>query len=125
MEMLVEGLEKFVYICLSFTPASVEILQPKELTLTQKAMSDWLNELLSLLHEIGMNNKSLNSEKQAFLIHINALARNCISLALDKPSTIEEVMEKTGMDKISITPFIDAMIKEKRIIKKDTLYSKP
>ncbi|RJQ17327.1 hypothetical protein C4573_04720 [Candidatus Woesearchaeota archaeon] len=124
LELLVEGIEKFVYICVNFTPSSIEILEPKELTFTDKNMTDWLNELLSLMHEIGMNYKETKINNELYLKSMNALVRNCVLLALEKPLAARDLSKKTGVDEKTLTPFLEAMEKEKRIHKQGALYAK-
>lgn len=124
VDVLVEGIEKFVYVCFTFTPASIEILAPEELTFSEKNMTDWLNELLSLLHELGLTVKQTKQENQILKKSLNNLMRNIIVLGLDAPMQKKALAKKIGADEKLLEPFLDAMEKEKRIIKKGTTYSK-
>ena len=121
-EVIVEGIERFVYICVSFTPASIEILEPKELTFTEKDLSDWLNELLSILHHVGMKHKQQKQDLRTYILNLNNLARNTILIALEKEQTREELEKKTGMNTKTIQQFLDALEKEKRVSKKGDKY---
>lgn len=124
IEVVVEGIEKFVYICVSFTPASVEIIAPKKLTFTAKDLTDWLAELLSLLHEIGMKHKQKNMEVKQYITNLNALARNAIMLALDKPQSKKAIAEATGMNENLTQQFLDRLVKEQRVQKEGEVYQK-
>jgi hypothetical protein len=125
VEILVEGIEKFVYICVSFSPANVEILEPKELTFTEKNLSDWLNELLSLLHKVGTKAKESEMNYQLILKSLNALVRNSVMLATEKEEIDAlEIGKRTGIDQKTLGPFLEAMVKEKRITKKGEKYKK-
>ncbi len=118
-EVLVEGIEKFVYICISFTPASIEILEPQKLTFTDKNLSDWLNEMLSLLHEIGMRQKQKSMQNVHFIKSMDALMKNIIRISLEKgPLTLEDLSKKTGVDQKSTTHYL-GLLEKKGKVKKD------
>jgi len=118
-DVLVEGIEKFVYICISFTPASIEILEPTQLTFTDKNLSDWLNELLSLLHEIGMRQKQKSMQNAHFIKSMDALMKNIIRISLENgPLTIQELTKKTGVDEKSTLHYIGLLEKQGKL-KKD------
>lgn len=122
--MLVEGLEKFVYICVTFTPASIEIIDPKELTFSDKNMTDWLNELLSLLHEIGMKAKTIGQENDLLKKSLNNLMQNIIVLGLEKPKSKKDLAKTIGADDKMLQPFLDVLEKRGRIKKQDGAYAR-
>ena len=112
-------LEALNRLCFNMSPASVEIIEPESLTLTQKRVGEWYNDVLSKIHEIGVVLKNTNGENELLKVNINRLIRNCITLALNEPKTIEELGTKVGIDKEHLQPFIDAMLKEKNIIREN------
>lgn len=122
LEMLVSSFEKLTWLCINFSPASVEILEPAKLTIEQKEITHWLNDLLSKLHEIGMVQKTVRSQVDGLIRNFNAMTRNAILLVLKEPATMETISKKIGMPADHAEKFIDALIKEKRIKKDKNTY---
>lgn len=119
LDLLVEGIEKFVYICVTFTPASIEIIEPKSLTFSEKDLTDWLNELLGLLHEIGMKHKIRTQEAKLHLKNLDALMQNMVLLVLEREALpINDIKTKTGVDLKTIEFYLQKLEKEGRIEKK-------
>lgn len=129
MDITMQGMEKLTWLCVNFTPASVEIMEPSSFEMTDKGVTDWLNDLLSKLHEIGMHAKGLSSENDLLKLNINRLIRNTVANALkyvEKPLNHEELAMEVGIqDKEHIVPFLDAMVKEGRILKDGLRYRLP
>jgi len=124
-EILAEDLEVVTWLCVSFTPASVEIIEPEEFLVQNKDLGVWLNELLIRLHEIGISYKNVLSENELLKKNINALIRNSILLALEKPKTASEISKTVGIDDPTLLePFFIAMKKEKRIEQQGETYTK-
>lgn len=121
-EMLVKDFEKLTWLCINFTPASIEIIEPDELKIEQKSITHWLNDLLSSLHEIGIVHKKLASEYQGVLRNFNAMTRNAILLVLKEPSDIKTISEKVGMIEEHTEKFLEALITEKKITKEKNIY---
>ena len=123
-EILIGGLEKFNMLCFNLGPASVEVLKPESITLTDKKITDWYNDLLSKIQEVGITVKNLNSENDLLKVNLNRSIRNCVILALSEPKTLEEISEKIGIDTAHLLPFVEAMIKENSITKDGEKYHK-
>jgi len=124
-ELLVKDLETFTWLCMNFMPASIEILEPAELSFNNRNLQNWLNDLISKLHEVNTKFMALKSSSDSMVKGMNTLIRNAIIISLDKPKTMDQIGERIGIDPKQLKPFFEAMIKEKRLEKKDNLYSKP
>jgi len=126
VELIVPDLDKLTWLCVNFTPASVEILEPAEFHLTDKQVSDWQNDLLALLHEIGAHAKNMTSENDLLKVNINRLIRNSIILALKhapQGMSAPGIGSDIGIeDESALKPFFDAMEKERRIRNEDGTY---
>jgi len=123
-EILISSFDKLNILCFNLGPASIEILQPESFTINDKKMGDWYNDLMSRLHEVGISLKNLNGENDLLKVNLNRAIRNCVVLAITEPKTLEEVSEKVGIDTEHIQPFIDAMIREKTLVKDGEKYCK-
>jgi len=124
VEYLILGIEKITWLAFNFMPASIEILGPKELTFTEKDFTNWLNDLLSKLHEVNTVHAALRNEHQALVRNVNALVRNNVILALDKPMTAAEIGKKVGIPTKQLLPFLEAMVKEGKLEHKGKHFSK-
>lgn len=122
VEMLFPNIEKLNWLCVNFSPASVEILEPDNVTVSQKEIGDWLNDLLSRLHEIGMVQKNLKGQYDIMVKNFNAMTRNAIILSLKETNEIESIAKKIGMPKEHTEKFLDALIKEEKVRKEKNKY---
>ncbi|MGV8141638.1 MAG: hypothetical protein ACP5NW_04325 [Candidatus Woesearchaeota archaeon] len=123
-KVLVTNFEKLNVLCFNLGPASVEILQPEEMTLNDKRLTEIYNDFISKIHEVGIAMKNLAGENDLLKVNLNRSIRNCVFLALNEPRSIEDISEKTGIDAEHLQPFIDAMLKEKSLVKDGEKYYK-
>ncbi|MCF7798688.1 hypothetical protein K9M74_02190 [Candidatus Woesearchaeota archaeon] len=121
-ELLVPNAEKLTWLCINFTPASLEILEPSQITIEQKELTNWYNDLLSRLHEIGVNHKALGSQYQGLVRNFNAMTRNAILLVLKESAELEQIAKRIGMTSEHTEQFLEALIKEKKIKKDKNKY---
>lgn len=123
-EVLVTNLEKLNLLCFNLGPASVEILQPEQITLSEKRITEVYNDVISKIHEVSMGMKSLSNDNEMLKVNLNRAIRNCVVLSLNEPRTINEISEKVGIDAEHLQPFLDAMLKEKSLVKDGEKYHK-
>jgi hypothetical protein len=123
-EVVIASLEKLSILCLNLGPASIEILQPEQMTLTDKKLTEIYNDFASKLHEIGIVVKNVSGENEVLKINLNRAIRNCVVLALIEPKTASEIAEKVGVDAENLQPFLDAMVREKSLVKDGEKYHK-
>lgn len=122
VKMLIESFEKLTWLCINFSPASIEILAPDNKEISQKELTHWLNDFLSKMHEIGVVQKTVQSQNQGLIRNFNAMTRNAIILALGEPKTLEEISKKIGMGKEHAEKFLEALIKENKVNKEKNKY---
>lgn len=122
VEMLLKTTEKITWLCLNFAPASIEILEPDKITYNQRDINHWVNDLLAKLHEIGILQKKIASDNEGLIRNFNAMTRNAILLVLKEPSDIKTVSSKIGMQEEHTEQFMEALIKENKIVKEKNIY---
>src|SRR3989344_2559117 len=116
VDMLLRGLEKLTCLCFNYSPASIEIIDPPEFKFREKELSNWLNDLLAKLHEIGALSKQVSAENKMIVQNMNRLIKNSILVSIDQGfHTPKEIEERTGIDYKQLKPFFEAMIKEGKI----------
>ena len=121
-DILIENFEKLNFLCFNLSPASIEIIEPAVFNIPDKQFTATYNDLISKIHEVGVVIKNLSSENELLKLNINRLIRNCVVISLTEQKTIDEIGTKIGIDKEHLEPFIEAMIKEKTIIKDGEKY---
>jgi hypothetical protein len=117
VEMLVLNMDKLTWLAINFSPASIEIIEPAVLTIEQKEMTNYLNDLLARLHEIGMIQKAIKSQSETLIRNFNSMTRNAILLVLREGAEIKIISQKIGMSDEHTQKFLDALLKEKKIKK--------
>ena len=122
IEILFPSIEKLNWLCINFTPASVEIIEPDKKTVSQKEIGDWTNDLLSRLHEIGMIQKTTSKQYDTLVKNFNAMTRNAIILSLPESNDLETISKKIGMQKEHTEQFLEALIKENKVKKEKNKY---
>lgn len=115
VKLLAKNLEKLTWLCINFTPASIELLGPEKMTLEQQDITHWMNDLLARLHEIGMVQKNLQGQHQILVKNFNAMTRNAIILAMKTTNDIKTIGKSIGMSAEHTQKFIDALVQEGKI----------
>jgi len=121
-EMLINSLDKFIWLCINFMPASIEIIAPEELKFTEKDLTNWLNDLLAKLHEISHTVRQANIHKDAVTKGMNALIQNSILLAAEHYHTPDEISKKLGIQEKQLEPFFKSLVKKGRLERKGNQY---
>lgn len=123
-EMLVDSLDKFIWLCVNFMPASIEIISPKELKFKEKELTNWLNDLLAKLHEVSHGVRQTTIKDELIVKSMNALIQNGVILAAEHYHKPEEIGKKIGIPEKQLQPFFDALVKNGKLEKKGNEYFK-
>ena len=124
-EMLVKNVHTLAWLAFNFSPASIEIKKPEELTLNDKQLTDFIGDLLAQLHQNNMNTIKAKSETKGVLKNFNALVRNAVLLSLkENDKTAKEIGQSIGIEEKGIIPVLNAMIKEKTVAPKEDKYTR-
>ncbi len=123
VELLVKNLETLTWFCMNFMPASVEIMGPETLVFKARDLTNWLNDMLSKLHEIAMLSQQVGQQNKMMLRNVNTLIRNAILICIDSGTADgDAISKKIGALKKDIDPVFEAMVKEGTIKKHKTKY---
>ena len=126
LEMLVKNLETFTWLCINFSPASVEVIEPDELDIEAREITNWLNDLLSKVHEIGTNYRSYKAASDHMTLALNELIKNSILLAVrDGAKSEDEIERLTGISKEQLAPFFKFMTDKDKLAQQGKLYALP
>lgn len=125
VDYLLLGLEKLIWLAFNYMPASIEIKAPAELTFRDKDMGEWLNDLLAKLHEINAVHTGMKSQHDALVKNLNAAIRNSVLLALGGGSLDAKALAvKVGVGEKQLAAFLEAMVKEGKLVLDGKKYRK-
>jgi len=122
-EMLVPNVHTLTWMTFSFAPASVEVLEPAKISLTDKQLTDVYGDLLSMLHDTNTKFIQTDNVNRALIQNINAVVRNAILISLiDTKKTTKEIGILIGIPEKDLQLYLDAMIKEGKLEKDADTY---
>ncbi len=123
LEFKIKNLSHMVGFCLDYMPSSIDIVSPESLSMNQKNLSDFLNDLQAKLHQIDMVAKQMRSQSEFMQRNMNGLINNMVTLLLrSAPLTAKQLEKFTGVPKQELEKFLDAFIEKKKVEKLDDKY---
>lgn len=115
-ELLVQNLETFTWLCINFSPASIEIIEPDDVIIKSREITNWLNDLLAKVHEIGTSYRSHKAANDHLVVAMNQMIKNIILLLLKSGTKTEQDLEKgTGILAEQLAPFLKHMAQKGEI----------
>lgn len=123
-EMIINDLGTVIWLCINFSPASIEILEPENKTMTAPALTAWINDFLSKLHEVASVIRDTQQKNVKLNESLNALIKNAIVTALETGNLdAKGIQQKIGIHKDQLKPFLEHLVKTKRIKQAGETYS--
>ncbi len=108
--------EDLAWFCIDYMPASVEIVEPSEISFKLNDYNAFMNDLLAKLHNIGSNLKQLSIKNELITKNGLVLMRNLIALILKEgPKKLEELSKNTGVPEKDLEKFLETLKKEGKI----------
>jgi hypothetical protein len=124
IDMIVKNLETFNWICVNFSPASIEIMEPAEKRVTASEVTHWMNDLLAKIHEIGMNYRNERHANEHLTTAMNQLIRNSVLICIrGKTQTKDEISKETGIHTLQLDEILSNMEKRQLIKEIDGKYT--
>lgn len=126
VEMVVQDLETFTWLCMNFSPASIEILEPDSITVETRDLTNWLNDLLAKLHEVGTDYRAQKASKEHLTVAMNALIKNAILLAVRGGDRTPKDLERDiGIGIEQLQPFLTHLIEKGKLADRGNAYGIP
>ncbi len=123
LEIKTDRLEAMAGFCFEYMPSIIEILEPKELAVSEGELSQFLNDLQARLHQVDMVAKQLKFESDTWRRNLGALLRNYVTVLLKQGNLDATMLSRlTGVDKDKLEDFLDQLIDEGRIDLKEGIY---
>ncbi|MDD9953509.1 MAG: hypothetical protein OXR66_04170 [Candidatus Woesearchaeota archaeon] len=124
LEMIVDNMETLTWLCVNFSPASIEVIDPETFQIEGREITNWLNDLLAKIHEISKDYREKLSGNEYLTRAMNQLIQNSVILSLKTGNkTEEELVKETGLIPDTLKPFLKHLVEKKHITKKGKEYS--
>ena len=124
IEASTNNIDNLVRFCFDYMPSMIEIIEPKELKLSETDLSHFLNSLQARLHNIDMVAKQVKFENDQLKRNMTGLLRNYLLVLLNNKSFSSEQLSKfTGVKQEKLEDYLDQLTDEGRVELKDGVYS--
>jgi hypothetical protein len=112
----VEDITTVGHIANNYNPASIELVEPAEITVDRKEFNDLFADTLAKLHINNTQIQELKGFKEDVTRNLNALVRNAVLLSLEQgDKTQEAIADDVGVDPGELDELLDSMIEENRL----------
>ena len=126
IEMRFKTIEDLMGFCFDAMPASVELIEPEQITMNNRAISGLLNDLQGRLHQVEMIAKRLKSENTLINQNSLELLRNFVRyLIKEGNNTVAKIGELIGIKEEELKPFLQRMLEENQLNVEGEEYSIP
>lgn len=116
---------KLIDFCFDSMPSSVEIIEPESITIGSASLSSALNDLQAKLHHSDMIIKTLKAKGALLDKNAKSVLTNFVYFMLrDGPKEIEQLSENMGINPKHLKPFLDELMKNKKISEKEGKYER-
>lgn len=124
VDMLIKDLETLTWLAVNYTPASIEVIEPTDFELSALQIQNWVNDVLSNLHAVGLRYKQQTSQLEYLKVNMAQLIHNTILLSVARSPKNEEALAKdTSLTKDALKQHLAKLIEGKRITEKKGVYS--
>ena len=123
LEVDFKKLEELSGFCIDAMPSSIDILEPAELQLSAPTVSEFFNDVQSKLHQTDMLVKTLTAKQNRLDDTATRVFHNFILFILHhQRQTISQLSKKVGVSEQQLEPFLDHLIKENKVVRKEHVY---
>lgn len=104
------------HIANNYNPASIELVEPAEITVARKDFNDLFADTLAKLHINNTQIQELKGFKEDVTRNLNALVRNAVMLSLEQgDKTKQAIADDVGVDQSELDELLESMIDENRL----------
>jgi hypothetical protein len=123
LEIISEDISALIGFCFDYMPSSVEIVAPEELMMSQREITNILNDLQAKLHSLDMVVKTTRTENDFLRRNMNTLIRNLVMVSLKhKPMGLAELVKLTGIKDDELKSFLAALVKLDKLKEENSIY---
>ncbi|MBR9700444.1 hypothetical protein GOV11_01100 [Candidatus Woesearchaeota archaeon] len=116
IDLIIDKLDTFTWLCINFTPASIEVIEPDTLKMDARTLTNWYNDLLAKLHEVSSVVRQHSSANEHIIVAMNQLIRNSIILSIKTgEKTKDQITKDTGIQDVQLDEFLTHLIEKNKI----------
>lgn len=124
VELLVKDSTTFINLVVDYLPASVEIIEPQDISLPALEMSGMLNDLSVKLIDMNLEYQKSRVKADLVMKKLNTLISiNLLRSLREKPSTVKELSDELRIEQEDLKPFLKDLVNTQRIEEKEGKYS--
>jgi hypothetical protein len=106
LEIWFNGMDDLIQFMFNFTPSSVEIVRPTQLSIPALHLNGLFNDFLLKMHDLGLKMKDTSASMQLLKKNTDVLIRNFLNFVLKEPRSSEEVSKLTGIPKENVSALL-------------------
>jgi hypothetical protein len=99
-------MDDLIQFMFNFTPSSVEIVRPTQLSIPALHLNGLFNDFLLKMHDLGLKMKDTSASMQLLKKNTDVLIRNFLNFVLKEPRSSEEVSKLTGIPKENVSALL-------------------
>lgn len=124
LEMLMKDLSTLIGFCFDYMPASIEVIEPEELKMLNREISNMINDLQGKLHNLDMLVKNMKAENVLLRKNMRTLLKNIVSvLLLGRSLNLMQLSKATGIGEKEMNVFLEGLVKGGYLAKEGDVYS--
>ena len=123
VEFKTKTIDELSGFCFDYLPASIEIIEPRELIYTAEHLTRFFNEIQSRIHTLDLALKTLSVDNKQIKQKGSIIIRNMIhSLIRTDPKTLTELAELTGIAEHDLQTILEELLQQQRVSKSNEKY---
>lgn len=124
IEMLCDDVDGLLNFCVEGMPASIEVIEPEDTTVTSHDITRMMNEVIDKLHRADQLAKEARQSNKIMSQSLGIMIQNSITILLNMgPRSKKEIAKIVGIDLEQLPRFLEKLVEDKRISEKDGKYS--
>src|SRR3989339_2047985 len=124
LEFEVNQVADLISFCFEYMPSLIEIIEPDKISLTDKQLSDFLNDLQAKLHQVDMVAKQVKLENDKLELNTSKLLKNYLVVLLSKNElSLSQLSSLTGVPEDKLGDYLDKLIDQQVVQLTNGLYN--
>lgn len=111
LEIWFNSVEQCMEFLFNFTPSSIELIQPENLSWSNNVFSGFANDFLMKMHDSGMKLSDTSAKLALLKKNTDALITNFVTFSLDKPRSADELAKILGIPEDNVKAILDNFLK--------------
>ena len=113
VDLLLKDFAALNKLCFIYFPSSIEFIKPENFRFPSREMGNFVNDLLSMMHESDLKVKNTNAANTILEKNLRNLLKNSLLNSLDSgKKSVEELSKAVGITPEQLAPFLEEFSKE-------------